>query len=125
MCSRHALKVRVARAEPCNQAKSLSHEGQSLSNAVSQIAAYTNLRNVAVVKVKSRRHVYLPSMSGDSDNQEFKHADYRDFISDEFMAHIQPQLRAVEGVPDLFQVGESGGWKLRMPLGFCANYLIL
>ena len=66
-------------------------------------------RNVTGVKVKSCRHVYLLYMRGDSDNPELKSTDYRDFISDEFMAHIQPEMRAVEGVLDLFLVGESGG----------------
>ena len=66
-------------------------------------------RHVTGVKVKSCRHVYLLYMRGDSDNPELKNTDYRDFISDEFMAHIQPEMHAVEGVSDLFQVGESGG----------------
>ena len=48
-------------------------------------------------------------MSGDNHGHESKNADYRDFISAEFMAHIQQKLRAVDGVADLFQVGESGG----------------
>ena len=48
-------------------------------------------------------------MSGDNHGHESKNADYRDFISAKFMAHIQQKLRAVDGVADLFQVGESGG----------------
>ena len=48
-------------------------------------------------------------MSGDNHGHESKNTDYRDFISAEFMAHIQQKLRAVDGVADLFQVGQSGG----------------
>lgn len=59
--------------------------------------------------MKSRRHVYLLYMRGDSDNQELKNTDYREFISNDFMAHLRPQMRAVDGVADVLQVGESGG----------------
>jgi malate synthase len=48
-------------------------------------------------------------MSGDNHGHESKNADYRDFISAKFMAHIQQKLRAVDGVAGLLQVGESGG----------------
>ena len=57
-------------------------------------------------------------MSGDNHGHESKNADYRDFISAEFMAHIQPQLRAVDGVANLFQVGESGGLETPDSLGY-------
>ena len=57
-------------------------------------------------------------MSGDSHGQESKNADYREFISDEFMVHIQPHTRPVVGVADLFQVGESGGLETADSLRF-------
>ncbi len=57
-------------------------------------------------------------MNGDSHGQESKNADYREFISDEFMAHIQPHVRPVDGVADLFQVGESGGLETADSLRF-------
>ena len=75
-------------------------------------------RHVTSVKVKSCRHVYLLYMRGESDNPELKNTDYRDFISDEFRAHLQPNAHAVEGVLDLFQVGESGGLETADSLRF-------
>ncbi len=59
--------------------------------------------------MKKLADVYLVVMSGECEAQDMNNADYRDFLSNEFIAHIQPHLQPVPGVDDLFQVGESGG----------------
>ncbi|MCE9620015.1 MAG: serine hydrolase [Planctomycetes bacterium] len=62
-------------------------------------------------------------MSGRSDNESSGIPQYRDFISARLIEHLAPHMKPVEGVPDLRQVGTTGGLENPQSLQFlCELY---